>query len=211
MSTTPADDQLVHDTEAVLGSVGPHLRDARQARSMTLSDVAERTGISISTLSRLEGGRRRPNLDLLLPLAHVYRVALDDLIGAPPTGDPRIHVKPIRNNGTTFVPLTRGGAPVEAFKIVLPPLRIAPKPSLRRHGGYEWLYVLTGAIVLTLGTTTTRVRAGEAAEFDTRTTPRHDQRRPRRGSRSPGSVLHQRRTAPRPPVLTLRSPPRPSP
>ncbi|MER7877497.1 cupin domain-containing protein [Streptomyces malaysiensis] len=42
------------------------------------------------------------------------------------------------------------------------------KPSLRRHGGYEWLYVLTGAIVLTLGTTTTRVRASEAAEFDTR-------------------------------------------
>nr|WTB31049.1 XRE family transcriptional regulator [Streptomyces sp. NBC_00830] len=169
MPTTPTDDQLVHDTEAVLGSVGPRLRDARQARRMTLSDVAERTGISISTLSRLEGGQRRPNLDLLLPLAHVYRVALDDLIGAPPTGDPRVHVKPIRNNGTTFVPLTRGRAPVEAFKMVLPPLRIAPKPSLRTHGGYEWLYVLTGAIDLTLGTTTTRVHASEAAEFDTRT------------------------------------------
>ncbi|MEU6519412.1 XRE family transcriptional regulator [Streptomyces sp. NPDC046978] len=168
MPTTPTDDQLVHDTEAVLGSVGPHLRDARQARQMTLSDVAERTGISISTLSRLESGRRRPNLDLLLPLAHVYRVALDDLIGAPPTGDPRVHVKPIRNNGTTFVPLTRGRAPVEAFKMVLPPLRIAPKPLLRTHGGYEWLYVLTGAIDLTLGTTTTRVHASEAAEFDTR-------------------------------------------
>jgi transcriptional regulator with XRE-family HTH domain len=168
MSTTPTDDQLVHDTDAVLGSVGPRLRDARQARRMTLSDVAERTGISTSTLSRLESGQRRPNLDLLLPLAHVYRVALDDLIGAPPTGDPRVHIKPIRNNGTTFVPLTRGGAPVEAFKIVLPPLRIAPKPSLRTHGGYEWLYVLTGAIDLTLGTTTTRLRAGEAAEFHTR-------------------------------------------
>ncbi|WP_089102828.1 helix-turn-helix domain-containing protein [Streptomyces hyaluromycini] len=171
MPTTPTNDQFIHDTEAVLGSVGPRLRDARQTRRMTLSEVAERTGISISTLSRLESGQRRPNLDLLLPLAHVYQVALDDLIGAPPTGDPRVHVKPIRNNGTTFVPLTRGGAPVEAFKMVLPPQRIAPKPSLRRHGGYEWLYVLTGAIDLTLGigTATTRVRAGEAAEFDTRT------------------------------------------
>ncbi|MFD8510886.1 helix-turn-helix domain-containing protein [Streptomyces antimycoticus] len=133
MPITPTEDQLVHDTEAVLGSVGPRLRDARRARRMTLADVAERSGISISTLSRLEGGQRRPNLDLLLPLAHVYRVALDDLVGAPPTGDPRVHVKPIRNNGTTFVPLTRGGAPVEAFKMVLPPLRIAPKPCSAAH------------------------------------------------------------------------------
>ncbi len=56
--------------------------------------VAAATGISKSTLSRLETGQRRPSLELLLPLAQAYRVPLDDLVGAPEVGDPRIRLKP---------------------------------------------------------------------------------------------------------------------
>ena len=74
---------------------------------ITLTDVAERTGISKSTLSRLENGQRRPSLELLLPLAQAYRVPLDDLVGAPEVGDPRIRLKPRRVNGRTVLPLTR--------------------------------------------------------------------------------------------------------
>jgi hypothetical protein len=41
-------------------------------------------------------GQRRPSLELLLPLAQAYRVPLDDLVGAPDVGDPRIRPKPRR-------------------------------------------------------------------------------------------------------------------
>ena len=75
-------------------AVGPRLRALRRQRETTLSALAETTGISVSTLSRLESGRRRPTLELLLPLAEAYGVPLDDLVGAPATGDPRVHLRP---------------------------------------------------------------------------------------------------------------------
>ncbi|CAM5715083.1 Transcriptional regulator with XRE-family HTH domain OS=Streptomyces griseomycini OX=66895 GN=FHS37_005834 PE=4 SV=1 [Streptomyces griseomycini] len=90
----PADDE-------VLDAVGPRLRALRRDRGITLADLAARTGVSESTLSRLENGQRRPTLELLLPLARVHGVPLDDLVGAPRTGDPRIHLRPIRRFGMT--------------------------------------------------------------------------------------------------------------
>lgn len=155
--------------ETLLDAVGPRLREVRKRRNQKLSDVAEQTGISVSTLSRLESGLRRPSLDLLLPLARTYRVPLDDLVGAPPSGDPRIHPKPIRRNGMIYIPLSSNPAGVQAFKMILPGRDpVAPIPQ-RVHGGYEWVYVLTGTLHLKLGANVTALTSGEAAEFDTRT------------------------------------------
>ena len=66
---------VADDLEAVLGAVGPRLRELRRRRAITLADLAGQTGISVSTLSRLEGGQRRPALELLLPLASTVGVA----------------------------------------------------------------------------------------------------------------------------------------
>lgn len=155
--------------ETVLGAVGPRLREMRKGRKLTLAEVADRTGISVSTLSRLESGLRRPSLDLLIPLAGVYRVPLDDLVGAPPSGDPRIHPKPAQRHGVIYIPLTRGPAPVQAFKMVLPGRDTDAPIGQRTHGGYEWIYVLAGTLYLRLGDALTTLVTGEAAEFDTRT------------------------------------------
>ena len=108
------------DFEQVLSDVGPRLRALRQRRGITLADLSTATGISVSTLSRLESGRRRPNLELLLPLAEAHGVPLDDLVGAPATGDPRIHLRPLSQNGRTIVPLTRRPGGVQAYKMVTP-------------------------------------------------------------------------------------------
>jgi len=48
---------------------------------LSLSGLSELTGISKSTLSRLEVGQRRPSLELLLPIVKTYQVPLDELIG----------------------------------------------------------------------------------------------------------------------------------
>ncbi len=93
------------DVRSVLDRVGPRLQALREARGLTLADVSERTGVSSSTLSRLENGQRRASLEVLLPLAQVYRVPLDELVGAPETGDPRVRLRPRRVNGRTVVPL----------------------------------------------------------------------------------------------------------
>ena len=150
----------------VLDAVGPRLRDLRRRRGLTLADLAERTGINSSTLSRLESGGRRPTLELLLPLAEVYAVPLDDLVGAPRTGDPRVHLLPVTRNGLTSVPLSRRPGGVQAFKLLIPP-RPDEAPELGSHEGYEWIYVLGGRLRLLLGDRSLVLLPGEVAEFDT--------------------------------------------
>ncbi|MFD6968424.1 helix-turn-helix domain-containing protein [Streptomyces sp. NPDC059979] len=166
MATEEQDEELA----GVLTAVGPRLRALRRRRGTTLAQLSETTGISLSTLSRLESGQRRPTLELLLPLARAHRVALDELVGAPETGDPRIRPRPFVRHGHTFVPLTRNFGGVHAFKQILPPLDGPPvEPELKVHEGYEWLYVLSGRVRLLLGEHDLVLSPGEAAEFDTRT------------------------------------------
>ena len=158
------------DLEAVLDAVGPRLRAIRRQHGVTLEQVAGLTGLSVSTLSRIESGQRRPTLEVLLPLARAYRVPLDELVGAPATGDPRIHPRPVTRDGVTWVPLSRTPGGLNAFKQVLPvPESIPERLDQRVHEGHEWLYVLNGTLRLALGDKDFQLSAGEAAEFDTRT------------------------------------------
>ncbi|MGJ6964844.1 helix-turn-helix domain-containing protein [Streptosporangium sp. G11] len=150
----------------VLAAVGPRLRGLRRDRGLTLAYLAETTGISESTLSRLESGGRKPNLELLLPLARAYGVPLDELVGAPQTGDPRVHLRPVTRGGTTYVPLTRRAGGLQAYKLVIGP--VGGEPDLKTHEGYEWVYVLNGRLRLLLGDGGLVMAPGEVAEFDTR-------------------------------------------
>ncbi|MGY0231759.1 helix-turn-helix domain-containing protein [Longispora urticae] len=153
--------------QAVLDDVAPRLRALRTKRGLTLAALSEATGISKSTLSRLESGQRRPSLELLLPLAGAYNVPLDDLVGAPEVGDPRVRLRPhAMPNGGMFLPLSRGPGPLQAYKMIINDRGTEPDP--RTHEGYEWMYVLDGRLRLVLGEHDLVLGPGEVAEFDTR-------------------------------------------
>jgi transcriptional regulator with XRE-family HTH domain len=172
-------------TDPVLGAVGTRLRELRQRHEMTLADLSAATGISASTLSRLESGGRKPTLELLLPLARAYGIPLDDLVGAPAPADPRVLGKPVTRHGRTYIPLTQRPGGLRAYKMVLPPAGSAAGPGgagggggaggldgsgeQKSHEGYEWIYVLNGRLRLRLGEHDFVMKPGEAAEFDTRT------------------------------------------
>ena len=153
--------------DAVLAAVGPRLRAVRTKRGTTLAELSAATGISVSTLSRLEAGRRRPSLELLLPLARAHRLPLEELIEAPATGDPRVRREPLLIGSRSLYPLTRQPGGLQAFKMVIPPG--GPEGELQSHEGYDWTYVLTGRLRLKLGELDLVLKSGEVAEFDTRT------------------------------------------
>ncbi|MFH8337777.1 helix-turn-helix domain-containing protein [Streptomyces sp. AM6-12] len=149
-----------------LAEVGPRLKRLRTLRGVTLAALAEATGISKSTLSRLEAGQRRPSLEILLPIAQAHQVPLDELVGAPEVGDPRVRLKPHRVNGNTVLPLTRQPGSIQSYKMILPTTR--REPELCTHEGYEWLYVLAGRLRLVLAEHDLVLGPGEVAEFETR-------------------------------------------
>jgi transcriptional regulator with XRE-family HTH domain len=156
------------DLGQALATVGARLRSLRRERDITLAELAAETEISVSTLSRLESGERRPALELLLPLARAYGVTLDELVDAPATGDPRVHLRPVTRHGMTMLPLTRRAGGIQAYKIVIRARARRQQPELQTHEGYEWLYVLDGRLRLVLGEHDLVLAPGEAAEFDTR-------------------------------------------
>jgi transcriptional regulator with XRE-family HTH domain len=130
-----------------------------------LTELAAATGISKSTLSRLETGLRKPSLELLLPIAQAHQVPLDELVGAPEVGDPRIRPKPRKRHGRIVVPLTQQPSGMHAWKVLIPPE--PGEPELRTHEGHEWLYVLSGQMRLILADRDITMGPGEVAEFDT--------------------------------------------
>jgi transcriptional regulator with XRE-family HTH domain len=150
---------------AVLDQVGPRLKRFRTHRELTLTEVADTTGISKSTLSRLETGGRRPTLELLLALSHAYRVPLDDLVAAPEEGDPRLRLRPGRVKGRIVIPLTRQPDAMQAWKMIIPTSEVTPEP--RAHDGHEWIYVLSGHMRFVLGDEDVVLAPGDVAAFDT--------------------------------------------
>jgi transcriptional regulator with XRE-family HTH domain len=156
------------DVDGVLAKVGPRLRAVRERRSATLAQLSAASGISASTLSRLESGGRKPTLELLLRLARAHQVPLGELISGPGTADPRVRGEPIERHGRVILPLTRRPGGLQAYKLVISPGE-QQSPDQRSHEGYEWMYVLNGRLRLLLGDLDLVLRPGEAAEFDTHT------------------------------------------
>ena len=179
--------------------VGPRLRRLRTDRGLSLAELSQRTGISTSTLSRLETGARVPGLEHLVALARAHAVSLDDLVGVHFSRDPRLRFESVDEDGRIVMPLAAaaGGLQVEHM-IIRPPERGPVEPevhvhgpggtdgdgrglepdSLRTHRGYVWLLVLEGALRLLVGSHDLVLRPGDAAEFDTRVPhwlgPAHD-------------------------------------
>jgi transcriptional regulator with XRE-family HTH domain len=145
------------------------LRDLRGERGLTLAQVAERANLDVSTLSRLESGKRRLTLEHLPGLAAALGVSIDELIGAPPSFDPRVREKAKRFDGMTLWPLTREGhgPGLTAYKVHIGARRKKPPPELPVHAGSDWLYVLSGKLRLLLGEDEHLLAPGEAAEFST--------------------------------------------
>ncbi|WP_300682007.1 helix-turn-helix domain-containing protein [Nocardioides sp.] len=148
-----------------LKQVAARLRAFRHSRGWTLDELAERAGMSASTLSRLESGKRQASLELLIPLTRELGIGLDDLV-APVVADPRVRRPAIHRDGIVIAPLAPEGSAVGTYKVTYPPS--AQCPEQRVHDGFEWLYVLAGKLRLSLGDQVFVLGAGEAAEFDTR-------------------------------------------
>jgi transcriptional regulator with XRE-family HTH domain len=155
--------------ESVDARVRRRLRELRTTQGLTLQQVAERANIDLSTLSRLEAGKRRLALDHLPSLAAALGVSADELIGAQPAQDPRVRHPPLRRKGLTLWPLTERGAAagLHAYRIQVSPKRTRPPAELPVHEGHDWLYVLSGRLRLVLGDAEHVIEPGEAAEFTT--------------------------------------------
>lgn len=143
------------------------LRSIRTTLGYSLDEVAERSNLSASTISRIETGKRALSIDVLVPLAEALQVSVDDLLRAEDDDDVVIRPTQRTDGARTTWPLNRVNGRTMAMKMRLEP---APEiPTTRVHPGFDWFLVLEGRVLLQLGERRIEVAQGEAAEFSTMT------------------------------------------
>ncbi|MCP2260716.1 Cupin domain-containing protein [Streptoalloteichus tenebrarius] len=159
------------DLDDLAIALGRQLHEARAARGWTLEELAARTELSVPYLSRLESGRRQPSLAVLVTLARSLGVPVSTLLDPPPDPDEetiRVHSGQEQVvDGLRAASMTRGTNPDwQVWRVAVPAGRPPSRP--RSHDGVEWIYVLDGALALTVGSRRIELSPGEAAEFDAR-------------------------------------------
>ncbi|MGL5824896.1 MAG: helix-turn-helix domain-containing protein [Nocardioides sp.] len=147
--------------------VRTRLRSLRTTLGLSLDEVAARTNLSPSTISRIETGHRTIGLDVLVPLARALQVDLDSLLDVRHDDDVIIRPVPNRSGEFTIWPLSRPTGNTVAIKMRLTPTERTPRQ--RVHPGHDWFFVIEGRVQLLLGDRELMVEAGEAAEFTTMT------------------------------------------
>jgi transcriptional regulator with XRE-family HTH domain len=147
--------------------VRTRLRSLRQTLGLSLDELAGRSNLSPSTISRVETGKRTISLDILLALAAALQVDIDALLDVQSDDDVVIRPTPSTSGKRTTWMLNRPTGSTIAVKIRLEPTRT--RPEQRVHPGRDWFFVLEGRVRLSLGDRDITVEAGEAAEFATMT------------------------------------------
>jgi transcriptional regulator with XRE-family HTH domain len=147
--------------------VRTRLRSLRTTLGLSLDELAARTNLSASTISRVETGKRTISLDILLPLATALQVDLDALLDARVDDDVVIRPTVNRSAERTTWMLSRATGNTVAIKLRLEPTRA--RVEQRVHPGHDWFFVIEGRVRLALGDREILVDSGEAAEFATMT------------------------------------------
>ena len=137
---------------------GRRLRDTRKARGLTLSDVAQMTGLAVSTVSKVERGLMALTFDRLLQLARGLDMDLPALFGREGTSFQRDSLTVARLG--EFQPQE---TPTYFYELLFPevwnkamtPMTGTVKARSRlefgemiRHAGQEFVFVLSGRLTI---------------------------------------------------------------
>jgi transcriptional regulator with XRE-family HTH domain len=179
--------------------MGDRLREARQARGLSLRALADRLGVSPSLISQVETGRARPSVSTLYAIATTLGISLDELLfidarrpaelrggsveaAAGDAAEAGLPSDPVQRastrkrirlaSGVVWERLTSASIPNVDFLYVTYEVGGASSPEheFQRHAGQEWGYVLEGQLGVTIGFDDFELGPGDAIAFDS-TTP----------------------------------------
>ncbi|MCM2387386.1 helix-turn-helix domain-containing protein [Streptomyces albipurpureus] len=145
--------------------VRKRIRALRVAQGLSLEELATRSHLSQSSLSRIENGQRRLALDQLVTLARALDTTLDQLVD---TATDDVITSPTVDSAHGRMRWTLKADP--GMSVVRQRLTAPPPDNparMRAHPGREWLVVLSGTAILMLGQRRFRIETNQAAEFPT--------------------------------------------
>lgn len=155
--------------------IGPKIRALRTAKSLGLAQLGDHTGLSAGMLSKIERGQVVPTLPTLMRIALVFGVGLDHFFSGD--GSPVLEV--IRAGSRIGLP----NAPEDRPSYIFESLDFAvndrptdayiakfmpgtPVTDPHAHRGFELIYVISGAIEVSIHDSTHELKARDSMYFD---------------------------------------------
>jgi len=155
-------------------AIGSHLRRLRAKRKQSLAQVARAVGISVGFLSALERSQMSGSVGTLRKLAKFYKTNIVDFVDT--TGASSRQVQPEQRKVLEAGPGVRMELLAWGNTVMEPHLfRVAPgagSGDSYSHEGEEFLYILRGALMITLENAEYRLKAGDSFYFES-ATPHH--------------------------------------
>ena len=159
-------------------AIGREVRASRQSHDMTISDLAEATGLSAGMLSKIENGNISPSLTTLQELANALSVPITNLFRSFEEHRPAIHTKSghgvdVERTGTRaghqynllgHIGSNSTGVVVEPYLITLSDASDV-FPSFQ-HDGMEMIYMLEGRVTYRHGGSLFDLEPGDTLFFD---------------------------------------------
>jgi transcriptional regulator with XRE-family HTH domain len=174
--------------------LGAAIRATREARGLSLRELARRIEVSPSFVSQIELGKANPSVATLYALVGTLGTTLDDLIGDPdgdapheagpggvevPEEWPRVE-EPVQRasgrsrlemSGVVWERLTHDHDPYVDFLHVeyAPGSSSCAPDQLMRHGGREYGHLLAGHLDVQVGFESWSLGPGDSIHFDSMT------------------------------------------
>ena len=168
----------MHDP--ILVEIAKKIRSLRQARNLTLHEVAERAEVSKSLLSKVENGRTVPSLPVLVAVIQSLEVDMssffEDIGFGQGANLPYIHQRaedyqPFereRATGFSYRHVLNQSLQDTTLEVVLLDLQPGSEREPLTTDGYEYKFVLRGEVEYQIGENTVQLATGDSLFFDGR-------------------------------------------
>ncbi|MES2308795.1 MAG: helix-turn-helix domain-containing protein [Verrucomicrobiota bacterium] len=154
--------------------IGENIRKIRESSQISLTEIAKRAGMTKSTLSKIENGQTSSPISTLVAIASALGVKLSEFFKEPEA--PPLFVltrkgkgKKLARDGSKFgysyeaLAVDYPNKPLEPFLLTISP---GDKEGKFRHGGQEFIYMLSGDVEMTLAETKVDLHPGDSFYFD---------------------------------------------
>ena len=155
-------------------SIGKNIRSLRLGQGRTLTELADKSDLTKSALSKIEQGKASPPISTLIRIATSLGVSIVDFFYEEKSAPPYVLTRKdqgvtIARDGTEFgyiyeaLALNKKDKSVEPFLLTINP---GDPRGTFQHQGQEFIYMLSGAMDFTVGDDGLRLKAGDSLYFD---------------------------------------------
>lgn len=152
-------------------ALGQRIRQTRRGMQLTLQDLADATGLSVSMLSLVERGRTSPSIGSLVVIASALQVPVAELVAGI---DEQREGHVVRHEDQSVVApwpgVSRRTATLDRQRHIEisvnewdPIAETEPQPA--RHEGYEYGLVIEGQLTVDVGDSTYVLNPGDLVSY----------------------------------------------